>query len=111
MAENTSREPRFDVLWPLSSKAKSGAAAAPRLADLNGKTICELSDMLFGGETIYPLVREHIRALFPGVRFVEYSEFGAFYSGEGARESALTATLPERLRRHGCDAVIAGIGG
>lgn len=100
-------EPRYDVLWPLSGKTVDGAAAAPRIPDLNGKTVCELWDGLFRGETIYPLVREYIKARFPGVRFVEYPAFGDFF---GARDRAVIAALPEKLREHDIDAVIVGIG-
>jgi hypothetical protein len=100
-------EPRYDVVSPLSRKAIARTAAAPRVPDLNGKTICELWDVIFRGETIYPLVREYIRARFPGVKFVEYSEFGNFH---GAREHEVTATIPDKLRAHHADAVIVGIG-
>ena len=100
-------EPRFEVLWPLSRKAVKATAAAPRAPDLNGKTICELWDVIFRGETIYPLVREYLKARFPRARFVDYSEFGNFH---GLREREVTAALPEKLRRHGCDAAIVGIG-
>ena len=100
-------EPRYDVLWPLSRKAVKATAAAPRIPDLNGKTVCELWDVIFRGETIYPLVREYIKARFPRVKFVGYSEFGNFH---GAREHQVTATLPDKLRAHGADAAIVGIG-
>lgn len=100
-------EPHYDVLWPLSRKVVKATTPAPRLTDLNGKTICELWDVIFRGETIYPLVREYIKARFPRAKFVEYSEFGNFH---GARERTVMAGLPEQLRNHGCDAVIVGIG-
>ena len=100
-------EPRYDVLWPLSRKAVEAAAAAPRIADLNGKTVCELWDAILRGDTIYPLVRAYIRRRFPAVRFVGYSEFGNFH---GAREREITAALPAKLRAHGADAAIVGVG-
>lgn len=100
-------EPRYDVLWPLSRKAVKRSAAAPRVPDLNGKTVCELWDVIFRGETIYPLVREYIRARFPGVKFVNYTEFGNFH---GAREHEVSATIPDKLRAHKADAAIVGIG-
>ena len=99
--------PRYDVIWPLSRKAVARVAAAPRLPDLNGKTIAELWDVLFRGEAIYPQVREYIRARFPGVKFVGHAEFGNFHS---AREREVNAALPDKLRQHGCDAAIVGIG-
>lgn len=104
---DAAHEPHYDVLWPLSRKVVSATAPAPRLRDLDGKTVCELWDMIFRGETIYPLLREHIKARFPGVKFVEHSEFGNFH---GARERMVMAGLAEQLRNHGCDAVIVGIG-
>jgi hypothetical protein len=100
-------EPRYDVLWPLSRKAVELVAAAPRLPDLNGRTVAELWDVIFRGEEIYPLVRDHIKARFPAVRFVSHSEFGNFH---GAREREVVARLPAKLREHGCDAAIVGIG-
>jgi len=101
------QEQRYDVLWPLSRRAVADTSAAPRLRDLNGKTVCELWDVIFRGETIYPLVRNYLTARFPGVKFVGHSEFGNFH---GAREREVIAALPERLRAHQADAAIVGIG-
>jgi hypothetical protein len=101
-------EPGYAVLWPLSRRAVTAGALAPRLADLNGKVVCELWDVIFRGEVIYPAVREYILQRFPDVKFIEYSEFGNFY---GAREERDIATwLPALLKARACDAVIVGIG-
>ena len=100
-------EPKYDVLSPLSRKAVKTTHAAPRVPDLNGKTVCELWDVIFRGETIYPQVREYIRARFPGVKFVDYTEFGNFH---GVREHEVSASIPEKLRMHKADAAIVGIG-
>ena len=102
-----SSEQRQAVLWPLSRRTAKRAAKAPRVADLNGKTVIELWDVIFRGETIYPLVREHIRKRFPDVRFVGYEEFGNFH---GALEAKVSAEIPGKLKAHGADAVIVGIG-
>lgn len=104
---STQHDPRYDVLWPLSRKAVTATTLAPRIPDLNGKTICELWDVMFRGEAIYPLVRDYIKARFPRARFVDHSQFGNFH---GAREHQVSAGLPDKLRAHACDAVIAGIG-
>ena len=103
----STNEPRFEVLSPLSRRAVKDTSASPRLPDLNGKTIAELWDVIFRGETIYPLVREYIRQRFPGVRFVTYDNFGNFH---GAREAEVSAQIPAKLREHGADAAIVGIG-
>ena len=100
-------EQRYEVLWPLSRRTVRDTAAAPRPPDLNGKTVCELWDVIFRGETIYPLVREYITARFPRVKFVGHAEFGNFH---GAREHRVIAALPDKLRAHKADAAIVGIG-
>lgn len=100
-------EPRYEVMWPLARRAVTDTRAAPRLPDLNGKTVCELWDVIFRGETIYPLVREYIKARFPDVKFVGHQEFGNFH---GAREREVVAALPGKLRTHKADAAIVGIG-
>jgi len=100
-------EPHYEVMWPLSNKAIDKRDASARLPDLNGKVICELWDVIFRGETIYPMVRDYIKSKFPGVKFVPYTEFGNFH---GAREKEVTSLLAEKLKAHGADAVIVGIG-
>ena len=107
MPDSSANEPRYDVLWPLSRRAVEDRATAPRIPDLNGKVIGELWDVIFRGETIYPQVRDHVRTKFPGVKFVEYSEFGNFYGPKG---EAISASLEQKLREHKVDAVIVGIG-
>lgn len=100
-------EPKYDVLWPLSRKAVKRTDAAKRLPDLNDKTVAELWDVIFRGETIYPLVREYIKKRFPRVKFVPYTEFGNFH---GAREHEVSATIPDKLKAFKADAAIVGIG-
>ena len=106
-ARSAQVEPRYEVLWPLSRKTVAARPGAPRVADLNGKVICELWDFNFRGETIYPLVREYIKARYPQTTFVEYSNFGNFH---GAKAESVISQLPDQLRSRNCDAVIIGIG-
>lgn len=99
--------PKYEVLWPLSGKAVRAQAAAARVPDLSGKTVGELWDYIFRGDAVYPMIREHLRARYPGVKFVDYSHFGNFH---GARSREIVAGLAEKIRSAGCDAVISGIG-
>ncbi len=96
-----------EVVWPLAPSAVVPTAFAPRLADLRGKTVGELWDYLFRGEVIFPRLREQLARRYPGVRFVEYGVFG---STHGRGEAELMATLPETLRKHGCDAIVSAVG-
>lgn len=100
-------EPHYEVLWPLAEKTARAQDAAPRLPDLAGKTIAELWLAKFRGEVIFPMLREHLKARYPGVRFVEYGEFGNFF---GPLENEILGGLPEKLRQLHCDAVITGVG-
>lgn len=100
-------EPQFEVLWPLAKKAKAPGSTAHAVGDLSGKTVCELWDFIFRGEVIYPQIRERLRARYPGIKFIPYSEFGNIH---GPKQRDIVGGLAEKLRALGCDAVICGIG-
>jgi hypothetical protein len=103
----TNPEPVYDVVWPLAPSAAPSGVLAARSPQLDGKTVGELWDYLFKGEEIFPLIRRALAARYPGIRFVEYERLG---STHGRDEAELARTLPEALRKHGCDAVISAVG-
>lgn len=78
------------------------------LADLNGRTVCELWDLIFKGDSMFPVIRAELAKRFPGVRFVGHEAFGNIYADH---EGEVILGLPSKLREQGCDAVIAGVGG
>ncbi len=78
---------------------------APRLANLNGKTICELWNGGFEGHRTFPVIRELLKKRFPTVKVIPYTEFGV---GRAEMESEQTMAL---LGEKGCDAVITGNAG
>ncbi len=100
-------EPVYEVVWPLGRSAYETLPLASRSEDLSGKTVCELWEWLFRGDEIFPIVRESLSSRYPGIKFVDYTVFGDTH---GSKEKAVIASLPELLRRHGCDAVISGVG-
>ena len=88
---------QFEVLWPLGRKAVRVRSAAARLPDLAGKTVGELWEYIFRGEVVYPIIREHLRARFTGIKFVEYSVFGNFH---GANSKEIVVGLaPQSIRQ------------
>ena len=98
----------YEVVWPLGKTISEKVTLAPRISDLSGKTICELSDYGFRAEEIFPLIRASLSERYPGVRFVEYATFG---NTHGPQETEIIVTLADKLRQYGCDAVISGVGG
>jgi hypothetical protein len=103
---STSKGETFRAVWPRGSRTAKPAELAARLDTLEGKTIGQLWDDLFRGDEIFPILEQEIGRRFPGVRFVRYDEFGATHGGD---EHRVLADLPEKLRRHGVDAVISGM--
>jgi hypothetical protein len=74
---------------------------ARRLADLNGKTIGEISNRLWESDRIFPLIRELLKQRFPGIKFVPYTEFPS-----GADHISDNEELGDLVVAKGCDAVI-----
>ncbi|MFH1484521.1 MAG: hypothetical protein ABIH46_00475 [Chloroflexota bacterium] len=101
------KEPVYEVVWPLGKSAYETLPLAHRAPDLSGKTVCELWDWVFRGEEIFPIVRELLSQRYPGIRFVDYAAFG---NTHGPKERQVIAALPELIEKHGCDAVISGVG-
>jgi len=74
---------------------------APRLPNLRGKTICELSDRLWEDFRIFPRLRQLLKARFPDMEIIPYTEFPNIY---GIKEDVLL----EKLKNKGVHAAIVG---
>jgi hypothetical protein len=48
---------------------------APRLDDLHGKTICELSNNAWEADRTFPLIRRLLKERFPDATLIPYTEF------------------------------------
>ena len=75
-----------------------------RLADLNGKTVCEVNAGWEGHRTL-PLVSELLQKQFPAVKIVPHTEF------PGSRNDADHPKLMELVKKFKCDALIVGNAG
>ncbi len=98
----------YGVVWPLGKTVTETVTPAPRFESLKNITICELSDYGFRAEEIFPLIRALLSERYPGIKFIEYTNFGNIH---GPQETEIIAGLAEKLRQYGCDAVISGVGG
>ena len=98
----------YDVVWPLGRKTITSGFAAPRLESLEGKTVCELWNYLYGGDQCFPIIEELLKRQYPNIRFINYVEFGNIH---GKNEKEVIEALAGKLAEYGCDAVISGTGG
>jgi hypothetical protein len=71
-------------------------------------TICELSDYGFRAEEIFPALEKLLKQKYPDIKFIDYTTFG---NTHGSQEDEIIASLPEKLKKYGCGAVISGVGG
>ncbi len=78
---------------------------APRLANLNGKTICEVSDRLWQADRTFESVRKVLKERFPDCRIIPYGEFPY-----GSLKID-TDRIGEAVKKTGCQAVIIGNAG
>jgi len=97
----------FNVVWPSSPRVMDAVIPAPRHAGLGGVKVALLWDWLFDGDHAYEHIKDELTRRFPGVTFVGYEQFGNIH---GPDELEVIARLPGLLERHGCRAVIAGVG-
>ena len=95
---------RLEVLNP-SGVVEVTDLYARRLADLEGKTICELSNGGWEYERTFPRIRELIFKRFPGVKFVPYAKLPI-----GINEINIP-DIGDIVSKMGCDAVIGGNAG
>ena len=78
---------------------------APRLADLNSKTICELSNDRCEYRRTFPLIRQLLRKRYPDIKLVPYTKFPI------GIEAIDIDNIGDMVAEKGCDAVIAGNAG
>ena len=107
---------RFDVmaycvLSPLGETVITARSIAPRLTDLNGKTVGEIWNGLFRGQDSFPIIRELLKKRYPGLTIIPYTEFpiqGVVGETAGIQERVDDAIA--LAIRKGCDAIISGNG-
>ncbi len=78
---------------------------APRLPDLHGKTICEVSNAGWEAHRTFPLIRELLQQQFPTAKIIPFTEFPS-----GTNEIQTKKTI-DALKKVKCDAVITGNAG
>lgn len=103
---------KYQVNSPLGSVIAEEFHTSKTLPDLNGKTICEVTNGGFRSEFTFPIIREMLLKRYSGLKIIPYDELPIQWNMVDAR------TMLERventvkiMKDKGCDAVITGNGG
>ena len=97
----------FEVLSPLGRPARDPLPRPSRLASLDGRRVAFVWDEIFRGDEMFAVFAPALAARWPAVEFVGHEHFGNPEQRDGA---AVIEALPDHLRAHRIDAVIAGVG-
>ncbi len=106
-AERPDHDGHYSVYWPRTPRQTEIQPLAKRPATLAGKTIGLLWDYVFRGDEVFGVLQQELEARYPGVRFINWREFG---NTHGSDEHQVIASLPEKLKALKVDAVISGMG-
>lgn len=99
----------YGVVWPLGHRVLGDVEEHERPRSLTGRTVAYLWDELFRGPEMFEVISEVARERFGDVSFVDWSEFGNFHASSREERRVLEA-LPELLRAHRVDLVVAAVG-
>jgi hypothetical protein len=101
-------EPIYEVIWPLGRSTVKEIEAKPRVSDLSTVTIGHLSHYGFRHHEMLPVIEAVMKERYPGIKFVGPDEFGNIHGPRHGKDTL--PVLAEKLKNHGVDAVITGIG-
>ena len=91
----------LEVLNPCGT-IRSSFSFAPRLGDLNGKTVGMLSNALGEADRTFGFLRELLQKRYPGATFIAHTEFPQ--NGDRLDSDEVVDIVQKR----GCQAVIVG---
>ena len=96
----------YEAYWPRTPRQTGIKPLAPRHKSLEGKTVAFVWDYIFRGDEIFAHLEEGLKARYPGIRFVSYTQFGNVHAGT---EREALAKLPQQLKDLKVDAVVCGM--
>jgi hypothetical protein len=102
---------KLEVVSPAGLEAVKTTGAARRIDDLNGKTVGEVWNGVFKGDLTFPIIRKLLKAKYPGVKVIPYTEFYHLPGSDvPAHQRELARQIVATAREMGCDALISGNG-
>jgi hypothetical protein len=102
---------KLEVVSPAGLQAVKVIGVAPRLDDLNGKTVGEVWNGVFKGDLTFPVIRKLLKEKYPGIKIVPYTEFYHLPGSDvAAHQRELAREVVATAKEKGCDALISGNG-
>ncbi len=102
---------KLEVVSPLGLEVVKRSSSAPRLANLDGKTIGEVWNGVFKGEFTFPIIRNLLQQQYPRLRIIPYTEFPHTPGSDTPTQQREHARrIAAMAKEKGCDAVISGNG-
>ena len=100
----------YEALWPLAPREAGDVPERERAGTLAGLRVAYIWDELFRGPEMFEVISETARERYgDDVTFVGWEEFGNFHASAAAEKRVLDA-LPDLLRSHRVDLVVAAVG-
>jgi hypothetical protein len=78
---------------------------APRLEDLNGKTICEVTDDSWETDRTFPAIRQQLQKMYPTLKIVTFDQFPFLSTGTDV------PGIEDAVKGKGCQGAIVGNAG
>lgn len=109
----------FEVVRPVSEEEKKAASTSPRLPDLKGRKIGELSSNIYNAHISFPIIREMLKERYPDLKIIPYTEINeslpqstiVTYSGDAEAQAEKERVIVKIAREKGIEGFIIGNGG
>ena len=102
---------KLEVVSPAGINAVKIGGIAPRIPDLNGKTVCEVWNGVFKGDVTFPIIRRLLKEKYPDIKIIPYTEFYHLPGSDVPKhQRELAQQIVAAAREKGCDALISGNG-
>ena len=104
MKDAAAAEPVTLTVYDPSGAIEVTQLFTPRLADLSGKTICQVSDNMWEANRTFPLIGQLLQRQFPTMKIVSYKDLPE-------ASTDVNPKLIEAVKAAGCQGVIVGNAG
>jgi hypothetical protein len=102
---------KISVLSPVGLAVVAPGGSARRIDSLDGKTVGEVWNGVFKGDSTFPIIRRLLQAKYPRLKVIPYTEFPHVPGSDNpTHQRQLARRMAVTAKELGCDAVISGNG-